>query len=118
MAIKELLVSNNVAITEIDQWQKRREDIASRLFSTIGTPPVPRNTRHIEIIQEEKQRNYTRRKIRYVVGDDDSIMAYLLIPNRLKPPAPAVVAMHQTVASGKDEVVGLEWLDRFLKRDT
>ena len=108
MAIKELLLSDNIAITEIDQWQKKREDIKSRLFSTIGTPPVPRNTRNIEIVQEEKLPDYTRRKIRYVVGDDDGITAYLLIPNHLEPSAPAVVAMHQTVASGKDEVVGLD----------
>jgi len=108
MAIKELLLSDNAAITEISQWQRQREDIASRLFSTIGTPPVPRNTRHIEIVQEEKRQDYTRRKIHYVVGDGDEITAYLLIPNHLKLPSPAVVAMHQTVASGKDEVVGLD----------
>ena len=108
MALKELLFSDNVAITEIGQWQRKREDIVSRLFSTIGTPPVPRNTRHVEVVQEEKLQNYTRRKIRYTVGADDSISAYLLIPNHVKQPAPAVVAMHQTVESGKDEVVGLD----------
>jgi dienelactone hydrolase len=102
------LISDNVAITEIDQWQRKREDIVSRLFSTIGTPSILRNTRDIEIVRDEKLQDYTRCKMRYVVGDDQGIMAYLLIPNHLTPPAPAVVAMHQTVASGKDEVVGLD----------
>ena len=64
MAIKELLISDNAAITEIDQWQRKREDIVSRLFSTIGTPPILRNTRDLEIVQEEKLPHYTRRKIR------------------------------------------------------
>jgi len=108
MALKKLLFSDNAAITEIGQWQRQREDIVSRLFSTIGAPPVARNTRHIEIVQEEKGQDYTRRRIRYIVGNDERIMAYLLIPNCITPPAPAVVAMHQTVASGKDEVVGLD----------
>ncbi len=108
MAIKELLLSNGMMITEIDQWQQKCEDIVSRLVSTIGSPPVLRNTRAIETIHEENLSDYRRCKIRYCVGDDESIMAYLLVPNHVKRPAPAIVAMHQTVDSGKDEVVGLD----------
>lgn len=108
MAIKELLLSNKVVISEISQWQKKRENIVSRLYSTIGSPPVHRNTRTIETLYEEELQDYKRRKICYIVGDDDNITAYLLIPNHVKLPAPAIVAMHQTVNSGKDEVVGLD----------
>lgn len=106
MAVKELLSYNNEPITELSQWQKKREDITKRLYQTIGIPPVERNTRDIKIVDEEKLKAYTRRKICYTVGDDDCITAYVLIPHRTSF-APAVVAMHQTVDSGKDEVVGL-----------
>jgi dienelactone hydrolase len=108
MAIKALLSDGDVAITEIDQWEEKRQDIVSRLYSTIGTPPVSRNTRAIETLHEEKLLEYVRRKIRYTVGDGDRITAYLLIPHDVERLAPAVVAMHQTVNSGKDEVVGLD----------
>lgn len=106
--IKELLVHDDAVITELDQWQKKREDIISRLYKTIGTPLVPRNTRDIEIVDEEPLNKYTRRKIRYTVGDNDCITAYVLIPNNVTFPAPAVVAMHQTVNSGKNEVAGID----------
>ena len=108
MPVKELLLNNQALISEVSQWQNKREDIVSRLYSTIGSPPVSRNTRTIETLSEEELQGYKRRKIRYVVGDDEAITAYLLIPNHIKIPAPAIVAMHQTVNSGKDEVVGLD----------
>ena len=108
MAIKPLLSYDNAPITDINQWQKKREDIAARLYHTIGMPPVPRNTRAIETLAEEKLSQYTRRKIRYRVGEEDCVTAYLLVPNDRSPLTPAVVAMHQTVHSGKDEVVGLD----------
>jgi dienelactone hydrolase len=108
MAIRPLLSDNNVPITEIDQWQRKREDITARLYQTIGTPPVPRNTRGIETLAGEKLPHYTRCRVRYTVGDEDCVAAYLLVPNESSLPAPAVVAMHQTIHSGKDEVVGLD----------
>ena len=80
MAIKELLSSDQRGISEISQWQNKREDIVSRLYSTIGSPPVRRNTRAIETVCEKELRDYKRCKIRYVVGDDDPITAFLLIP--------------------------------------
>lgn len=113
MAIKELLLSDQTEISDISQWQNKREHIVSRLFSTIGSPPVHRNTRAIETLSEEELPDYLRRKIRYVVGDDDNITAYLLIPHHVKRPLPAIVAMHQTVNCGKDEVAGLDGYQDF-----
>lgn len=106
MAVKELLHQEGAVISEVEQWQKKREDILSRLLATLGSPPVSRNTRDIKIVDEEELKEYTRRKIRYTVGDKDTITAYILAPH-VSFPAPAIIAMHQTVSSGKDEVVGL-----------
>ncbi|MCJ7623314.1 MAG: dienelactone hydrolase family protein [Anaerolineaceae bacterium] len=51
---------------------------------------------------------YVRSRIAYLVGDNDRITAYLLHPEDKKTSLPALVAMHQTVDCGKNEVVGLE----------
>jgi dienelactone hydrolase len=107
VAIKDLLQFGSDVITEIDQWQAKRQDIISRLYDTAGPPPVVRNTRAIEVLCEEKLPGYVRCRVRYVVGEDDPVSAYLLVPHTVEQPAPAIVAMHQTVNSGKDEVVGL-----------
>ena len=107
MALKRLLADEDGAIQELDQWERRREGIRASLFETIGTPPVTRNTRSIQVAGEEELDDYVRIKISYVVGDGDTITAFLLRPRNLMSPAPAVLALHQTVDSGKDEVVGL-----------
>jgi hypothetical protein len=107
MAVKKLLSRDGVPIATVDQWQEKRQDIVARLYRTIGTPPFPRNTRAIETLREENLPQYIRRKICYTVGQGERITAYLLIPNDVAPPPAALVAMHQTVNAGKDEVVGL-----------
>ena len=78
MTIKRLLA--NEREPSIAQWKQQREDIKARLFETIGVPPMERNTRAIEIINEEKLDGYLRRKISYQVGEGEKITAYLLQP--------------------------------------
>ncbi len=107
MTIKALLLDKTGAAIDLDQWREKREDIVTRLFSTLGQPPVARNTRDLVTLDEEKLAAYTRRKIRYVVGEDDYIPAYLLLPHQIERPTPAVVAMHQ-FGPGKGEAAGLE----------
>jgi dienelactone hydrolase len=104
MAIKPLLDN----IHSVRQWEQQREDIIKRLFATIGSQPVERNTRDLAFIREERMDGYLRHKISYQVGDGEMISAYLLRPERLVQPAPAVLALHQTVDSGKEEVAGLD----------
>ncbi len=108
MALKQLLADEDGAIADPVRWERRCEDIRARLFETIGTPPVTRNTRSIRVVDEEELDDYVRIKITYVVGDGDTISAFLLRPRDLIVPAPAVLALHQTVDSGKGEVVGLD----------
>ncbi|MBN1876298.1 MAG: dienelactone hydrolase family protein [Anaerolineae bacterium] len=108
MAIKQLLVDDNKVIQTLARWAQRREDIQKHLFDTIGMPPVTRSTRSIQIINEERLDEYVRSKISYCVGEGEKITAYLLHSEDLMKPAPAILALHQTVSSGKDEVVGLD----------
>lgn len=108
MAIKPLLADENHAVQGLSEWQSRREDIQARLFETLGNPPVARNTRSIQVLNEENLGAYARSKISYVVGEGERVTAYLLRPKDRVKPAPAVLAFHQTVRSGKAEVVGLD----------
>ena len=107
MALKRLLADEDGAIGELPRWERRREGIRAGLFETIGDPPVARNTRSIQVVDEEALDTYVRIRISYVVGDGDTITAFLLRPKDLITPAPAILALHQTVDEGKGEVVGL-----------
>jgi len=107
MAIKQLLADENKAIQDVVQWKQQRKRFQARLFETIGIPPVTRNTRSIQVVYEEKLDEYVRSKISYVVGEGESVTAYLLHSEDLTKSAPAIPALHQTVEYGKGEVVGL-----------
>ena len=107
MTIKPLLRHEKRAIQEQKQWERKRESIQSNLFDIIGIPPIERNTRSFQIINEEVCDQYIRFKVSYIVGEGDVVTAYLLRPKDLHVPVPAILALHQTVEFGKDEVVGL-----------
>ena len=51
--------------------------------------------------------SYVRHKLRYLVGENEEIRAYLFVPIGAIESVRAVIAMHQTYDFGKDEVAGL-----------
>ncbi len=94
-------------ITTPAQWQRRREEIRQRVIDVMGKFPshaVPLDAR---THSEEDTVGYTRRKVSYLSADGDRIPAWLLIPKRGTKPWPAVLALHQTEAIGKDSAVGI-----------
>ena len=107
MTIKTLLPEIDGKPYTLDQWLEKRKDIKMRFLDNIGTPNFPRNTRDIETISSTDCENYVRHKLRYIVGENEEIRAYLFVPTGVIAPAPAIVAMHQTNDFGKDEVAGL-----------
>ncbi|MBN2147764.1 MAG: dienelactone hydrolase family protein [Anaerolineales bacterium] len=107
MTIKTLLPEAESASEKLAGWLERRKDIKQRFLENIGAPASPRNTRLIETIEMVETEHYVRHRLRYVVGDEEEIPAYLLVPRVVKERYPAILAMHQMNDFGKDEVVGL-----------
>jgi dienelactone hydrolase len=107
LTIKALIPISNGTPYRLDQWLEKREDIKMRFVDNIGAPDISRNTRAIETIETSYCETYVRHKLRYIVGDNDEIRAYLLVPTGAKSPGPAIVAMHQWNDFGKDEVAGI-----------
>ncbi len=87
----------------------RLEPLRESIKSVLGAPPdpAPLNPQVLEVVQED---GYRREKIKYQVEPGDWAYAYLLIPDGLAKPAPAVFCHHQHHRQwhlGKSEVVGL-----------
>ncbi|HEY2784779.1 MAG TPA: alpha/beta fold hydrolase, partial [Fimbriiglobus sp.] len=63
----------------------------------------------VKIAEETKLDGYTRKKLTFAAEKGDRVPAWLLIPDPAKFPGkrPAVLCLHQTIAIGKDEPVGL-----------
>lgn len=85
--------------------QPLRESIAA----VLGAPPdpAPLDPEVLEVVQED---GYRREKVTYQVEPGDRAYAYILIPDALDGPTPAIFCHHQHHREwhlGKSEVVGL-----------
>lgn len=61
----------------------------------------------VKVISEEQFDGYVRKRITFAVEKGDRVPAWLLIPTGREGKRPAMLCLHQTIAIGKDEPVGL-----------
>lgn len=110
MTIKPLLPEHYDPTGILEWWSEKRKDIQQRFLENIGTPPFARNTRSIETIETTNHENFSRYKLRYLVGEMDVIHAYLFVPDTETKDSgfPALLAMHQMNNYGKDEAAGIQ----------
>jgi dienelactone hydrolase len=88
-----------------------RAAIRQKMELVMGPMPDARRKVPLDpkVESEEKLEGYVRRKVTFAVEKGDRVPAWLLIPNTATPQtkAPAMLCLHQTIAIGKDEPVGL-----------
>ncbi len=99
----------NRPVTSPAEWAHRRAHILSNMQLVMGGLPdssrrVPLD---IQVTGETQMPKYVRRKLTFAAEPNDRVPAYLLIPNRLRGKAPAMLCLHQTTQLGKDEPAGL-----------
>ncbi len=99
---------------ELEQW--RTLGRAKMLELLRYTPsPCPLNP---TVLEETKKDGYTRYKVSYSLTAYRRTEAYLLIPDGLKKPAPAVIALHDHGGFyyfGKEKIVATENPPQILK---
>ena len=95
------------SISSPGEWIEKRQAITQILFQFLGAFPSSKTALDSRGLKEERLNGYTRTKVEYKVEADDKATAYLLVPAKVKQPAPAILALHQTVPQGKDEPVGI-----------
>jgi dienelactone hydrolase len=93
-------------------WDVRRDHILAQFQKVAG--PLPGAERRValemQVIAESKEPGFTRKKVTFATEPGDRAIAWLLIPEvRPETPLrkPGALCLHQTVAIGKDEPVGL-----------
>src|SRR5690348_11897417 len=84
-----------------------RTETLARMQEVMGPLPSPTPNLPLDIRTErvEDFPTYTRHKITYQTDPGDHVPAWLMIPR--KPAIRAVLCVHSTQRSGKDEVVGM-----------
>ncbi len=90
-----------------DDWAIRRAHILENMQAVMGPlPKHPRADLDIQVLAETVFPTYTRKQISFLTEPGDRVSAYLCIPHHITGKTAGIVALHQTYAKGKDEVVG------------
>lgn len=100
-------------VTSLDDWDRKRARIRATWMECTGGIP-PRVAPAMQVLSVEQEPTHTRMRIVYDTVHGDQVPAYLLVPrdepnaDRLPPAVahrrPAVLALHSTVDTGKDDV--------------
>ena len=71
-------------------WQQRREHTLANMQQVMG--PLPQQWRslplELQVLEEVRFDNFTRKKITYRADPEDSVTAYLFVPNRRSKKSP------------------------------
>ncbi|HSW43982.1 MAG TPA: dienelactone hydrolase family protein [Phycisphaerae bacterium] len=92
---------------DLDRWNKQRDLIRRVIVRTIGRDQKPPPPFDLKLLDSESLPEYERRYVEYTVATDERVRAYLCLPRDAKRPTPGVLVLHQTIADGKQESVGL-----------
>ena len=84
-------------------WQKR---VRSKLTELLGGLPSTRVALRAMILERKKLNNYTREKIVFQSRDNLSAFGYLLLPEKVSSPIPAIVCLPGH-GRGCDDIVGI-----------
>ncbi len=103
-----------------NEWRSRLREKLRQVFTLDhwGLPPTP----ELVILKEEKCEGYTRKKVAYETMPGNWAVAYLLIPDGIKSPVPAVLCPHGHFRGAKEAVVkpelaaGVAYGHEFAKR--
>ncbi len=76
------------------EWDQRRAGIRKIIYDCLGEIPPRPVTPRARLLSRERCDGYTAEKIEIDNGLDDVIPAYLVIPDGLKGPAPAILLLH------------------------
>jgi len=93
-------------LKNLEDWDRKRSKIRQAWLQVVGDLPE-REPVQYERLATAAEASHTRYHIRYDTAYGDQVTAYLLIPHaslELPNGFPAVIAMHPTVNTGKDDI--------------
>ena len=88
---------------ESAKWRKVSDEVLGSL-----SDGAPTQFKHEALGVKYSTDRFTMQRYRYTLTDEEWGYAWLLLPNERKSPTTAIIALHQTACSGKDEPVGLQ----------
>lgn len=89
--------------TDPEVWQRQRTQIRTAFVDLLGegVTAAPADL-DLQWHEEQRRDDLTIRKLSFLAEPDDRIYAYLVVPDGLQEPAPAVMCLHGTTADAKE----------------
>ncbi|MGH9837522.1 MAG: GDSL-type esterase/lipase family protein [Blastocatellia bacterium] len=77
-------------------WRRQRPEVLKTVQQSLGDLPARPSPQRVRLIARELRNGYTLEKVAIHNGVDNEVSAILLIPDGLRPPAPAVLWLHSS----------------------
>ena len=92
-----------------EDLEVRREHTLANMIKVMGPLPDRSNLPplDVETVETVDEGSYIRKKILFTAEAGDRAPAYLCVPKNLAGKAPGILCLHQTIAIGKGETVGI-----------
>lgn len=98
-------------ITTREGWEARRDELAGRWRSFLGTIPAPRAAPVLSVLEEDRPEGVIRQLVRYEAEPGLPVEAYLLRPSGEGRGRPGAVVLHSTIDYTIRQPAGLEGPD-------
>jgi dienelactone hydrolase len=103
-----LIDRNGRAITTLDAWRRRRDELRRMWREVLGPLDVERTRPpRLEIIEEDRVDDVVRQRVRYPVEPDVPTEAYVLGPRHSRGRRPGAVVFHTTTRESIRQPAGL-----------
>jgi acetyl esterase/lipase len=99
----------SVTVKTPSDWARKRLQILDSMQAAMGKlPDREKNNPSVTVLDSTVENSFTRFKINLLVTDNESVSAYLYIPNagKRQKKFPAMLALHETDMLGKGSVDG------------
>jgi dienelactone hydrolase len=95
------------AVTNVTEWNARRNDIKNKWLSILGQLPATKCPLNPEVLDKETTETFIRKHVRYQTETNVYTDGYLLLPKQTKSKTAAIVVFHPTTPLQAKGVAGL-----------
>lgn len=103
-----LVFEDGRRVQSAEQWQERRQEILARWHHLMGPWPDVLTDPEVEVLASEPRENLVQHRVRFQLAPGHPTTGYLLVPNDVDAPRPAVVVVFYEPETG----IGLKGKNR------
>jgi len=101
---KKLAIPEFPAPTSRDEWNRRRAEVRRKVLESLGDLPPRPAPQQARVVSREIRPGYALERVEIPNGVDGEVSALLLVPEKVRTPAPAILWLHSSTPD-KNQVI-------------